>query len=131
MGFYSPRRVVQKLLLQESEIQKRQMKMSGRLKSFMTVLILILLAALLAGPPLAFATKLPTTCNIFHDKKEAKSGPCGHQATFTQDKFHSDEMGVSNSTDSGIIENEDVLPNNHLSFSSQSIIILESSPLRC
>jgi hypothetical protein len=107
------------------------MKMSGRLKTFMTVLTLILLAALLAGPPAAFATKLPTSCNIFHDKKEAKSGPCGHQATFTQEKSHFGEMVVSNSTDSGFIEKKDVLPNNHLSLSSQSIIILESSPLRC
>jgi hypothetical protein len=97
----------------------------------MTVLTLILLAALLAGPPAAFATKLPTSCNIFHDKKEAKSGPCGHQATFTQEKSHFGEMVVSNSTDSGFIEKKDVLPNNHLSLSSQSIIILESSPLRC
>ena len=105
--------------------------MSGSLKPYLTALILILLAALLAGPPAAFATKLPTSCNIFHDKKEAKSGPCGHQATFTQEKSHFGEMVVSNSTDSGIIENEDILPNNHLSFSSQSIIILESSPLRC
>jgi len=131
MGFYSHRRLVQKLLQQESEIQERQMKMSGRLKSFMTVLTLILLAALLAGPPAAFATKLPTSCNIFHEKKTAKSGPCGHQATFTEDKSHFGEMVVSNSTDSGIIENKDVLSNNHLSLSSQSIIILDSLPLRC
>jgi hypothetical protein len=107
------------------------MKMSLRLKSFMTVLALILLAALVTGPPAAFATKLPTTCNIFHDKKEAKSGPCGHQATFTQEKSHFGEMAVSNSADSGIIENKDVLLDNHVFLSSQSIIILESLPLRC
>jgi hypothetical protein len=107
------------------------MKMSSGLKSFMTGLVLILLAALLAGPPVAFATKLPTSCNIFHDKKAAKSGPCGHQATFTQEKSHFGEMVVSNSTDYGFIEKKDFLPNNHFSLSSQSIIILESSPLRC
>jgi hypothetical protein len=83
------------------------------------------------GPPAAFATKLPASCNIFHDKKEAKSGPCGHQATFTQEKSHFGEMVVSNNTDSGSIENKDVLLNNHVFLSSQSIIILESSPLRC
>jgi hypothetical protein len=94
-------------------------------------LILILLAALLAGPPIAFATKLPTACNIFHDKKAPKSGPCGHQATFTEDKSHFGEMVVSNSADSGIIENKDVLSNNHTSLSLQSIIFLESLPLRC
>jgi hypothetical protein len=107
------------------------MKMSGRLKSFMTVLILILLTALLAGPPVAFATKLPTACNIFHEKKTAKSGPCGHQATFTEDKSHFGEMVVSNSADSGIIENKDVLPNNHLPLIFQTISILDSLPLRC
>ncbi len=107
------------------------MKMSRHLKSFMTALILILLAALLAGPPAAFATKLPTSCNIFHEKKTAKSGPCGHQATFTQEKSHFGEMVVSNNADSGSIENKDVLLNNHVSLSSQSITILESLPLRC
>lgn len=105
--------------------------MSGSLKPYLTALILILLAALLAGPPAAFATKLPTSCNIFHDKKVAKSGPCGHQATFTEDKSHFGEMVVSNSTDSGIIENKDVLADNHFSLSFQSVIILDSLPLRC
>jgi len=107
------------------------MKTSASIKPCVTALILILLAALLAGPPTAFASKLPTACNIFHDKKAAKSGPCGHQATFTEEKAHFGEMVVSNSADSGIIENKDVLSNNHLSLSSQSIIILESLPLRC
>jgi hypothetical protein len=107
------------------------MKMSGRLKSFMTVLILILLAALLTGPPVSFAIKLPTSCNIFHDKKEAKSGPCGHQATFTQEKSHFGEVVVFNGQDSGILGHKDVLTHNLLSFSSQSFIILESLPLRC
>ncbi len=105
--------------------------MSGRFRSFMTVLTLILLAALLAGPPAAFATKLPTTCNIFNDKKESKSESCGHRATFTQEKSHLGEMVVSNSTDSGIIQNTDLFPNDLRSFSSQSTIILESLPLRC
>jgi hypothetical protein len=97
----------------------------------MTVLILILLTALLAGPPIAFATKLPTACNIFHEKKPAKSGPCGHQATFTEDKSHFSEMVVSNGADSGNLETKDFLPNDHLSHSFQSITILESLPLRC
>ena len=119
------------MLLQECEFQGRYMKMSGSLKPCMTVLILILLAALLAGPPVAFAAKLPTARNIFHEKKTAKSGPCGHQASFTQEKSHFGEMVVSISTGSVIIENKDVLPNNHLSLSSQSIIIREPLTLRC
>jgi len=105
--------------------------MSSSLKPYLTALILILLAALVMGPPAAFATKLPTSCNIFHDKKEAKSGPCGHQATFTEDKSHFGEMVVSDSADSGIIENKDFFPNDHLSHSFQSITILESLTLRC
>ena len=71
------------------------MKMSGSLKPYLTALILILLAALLAGPPVAFATKLPTACNIFHEKKAAKLGPCGHEVTFTEDKPYFGEMVVS------------------------------------
>ncbi|MBP1713349.1 MAG: hypothetical protein H6Q42_1552, partial [Deltaproteobacteria bacterium] len=128
---YFYQRMVQELLIQECEFQGRYMKLSGSLKPYLTVLILILLATLLAGPPVAFATKLPTACNIFHEKKAAKSGPCGHQATFTEDKSHFGEMVVSNGADSGNIETKDFLPNNHLSLSFQSITILESLPLRC
>jgi hypothetical protein len=107
------------------------MKMSGSLKPYLTALILILLAALLAGPPVAFATKLPTACNIFQEKKAAKMGACGHQVTFTKDKPYFDETAVSNDTDSGSLEIVFVLQNSQLSIFFPSVIIPNQAPLRC
>ena len=105
--------------------------MSGSLKPYLTALIIILLAALLAGPPAAFATKLPTSCNIFHDKKAAKSGPCGHQATFTKDKFQFGEMEFPAGADSGNEEGRTVL-NNHLFPPLRSFAgAVDLIPLRC
>jgi len=107
------------------------MKMSGFLKPYLTALILILLAALLAGPPVAFATKLPTACNIFHEKKTAKMGACGHQVAFTKDKPYFDETAVSNDTGSGSLEIVFVLQNSQLSIFFPSVIIPNQAPLRC
>jgi hypothetical protein len=123
--------MVQKLLSHGCEFQKRYMKMSGSLKPYLTALILILLAALLAGPPLAFATKLPTACNIFQEKKAAKLGPCGHDVTFTKDKPFFGETAISNETDSGSLETVFVFQNSQLSFFFPSVITLDSVPLRC
>jgi len=105
--------------------------MSGSLKPYLTALILILLAALLAGPPAAFATKLPTACNIFQEKKAAKLGPCGHDITFTKDKPFLGETAVSNDIDSGSLKIVFVLQNSQPSFFFPSVIILDSVPLRC
>ena len=102
--------------------------MSGSLKPY---LILILLAALLAGPPVALATKLPTACNIFHEKKAAKMGACGHQVTFTKDKPYFGETALSNDRDSGSLEIVFALQNTQLSFFFPSVIPLDSVPLRC
>jgi len=119
------------LLLQKCEFQKRYMKMSGFLKPYLTALILILLAALLVGPPVAFATKLPTACNMFQEKKAAKLGPCGHDVTFTKDKPYLAETGISSETDSGSLETIFVFQNSQLSFFFPSVITLDSVPLRC
>ena len=105
--------------------------MSGSSKPYLTALILILLAALLAGPPLAFATKLPTSCNIFQEKKPAKMGACGHQVTFTKDKLYLGQTAISNETDPGSLEAAFVLQNSQLSFFFPSVIVLNSVPLRC
>ena len=105
--------------------------MSGRFKPYSLIVLGMLLAAFLLNPPVAFATKLPTACNIFQEKKAAKLGTCGHQVTFTKDKFHWDEMALSNGTDSGRIETLVVFQNNHLSLSFPSVIFLNSIPLRC
>jgi len=107
------------------------MKMSGRLKSFMTALTLILLAALLAGPPVAFATKLPTACNIFQEKKAAKLGTCGHQAMSAKDKLLSGEMEFPSGPESENIKAQ-VVHNNHL-FSPFIPFVgaADLTPLRC
>jgi len=105
--------------------------MSGRLNPNLTALILILLAALLAGPPVAFATRLPTSCNIFLEEKTAKLGACGHQVTFTKDKPYFGETALSNDTDSGSLEIVFVLQNSQLSIFFPSVIIPNQIPLRC
>jgi hypothetical protein len=107
------------------------MKMSDRVKPYLTALMLILLAALLAGPPMALATKLPTACNIFHEKKGAKLGPCGHDVTFTKDQPYFGETAISNEKDSGSLESAFVYQNSQLSFFFPPVIILDSVPLRC
>ena len=56
--------------------------MSGRFKPYLFILLGILLAAILLNAPVAFASKLPTACNIFNKTQIEKSGPCGHQALF-------------------------------------------------
>jgi hypothetical protein len=107
------------------------MKMSDRVKPYLTALILILLGTLLAGPPLALATQLPAACNIFHEKKGAKLGPCGHDVTFTKDKPYFGETAISNETDSGSLETAFVNQKSQLSFFFPPAIILDSVPLRC
>ena len=107
------------------------MKMSGSLKPYLTGFILILLVALLAGPPVAFASKLPKACNIFQEKKAAKLGPCGHDVTFSKDKPYCGETAASNDTESESLETAFVLQNSQLSFFFPSVIILNSVPLRC
>jgi hypothetical protein len=107
------------------------MKMSGSLKPYLTALILILLAALLAGPPVAFATKLPTACNIFQEKKAAKLWTCGHQATSAKDKLLSGEMEFPSGPDSGNIEAQ-VVHNNHLFSPNIPFVgVADLTPLRC
>jgi hypothetical protein len=107
------------------------MKMSDRVKPYLTALILILLAALLAGPPMALATKLPTACNVFHEKKGAKLGPCGHDVTFTKDQPYFGETAISNVTDSVSLETAFVYQTSQLSLFFPPVIILDSAPLRC
>ena len=59
-----------------------------RLRHHSFLIFLILLVALLLGPPLSIAKNLPTVCNIFDKGKAEKPGHCGHRALFSkiQDK---------------------------------------------
>ena len=76
--------------------------MSSRLKPYLFILLGILLAAILLNAPVAFATKLPTACNIFNKPQIEKSGPCGPQALFANDKPFGNEVFFSSSADFGI-----------------------------
>jgi len=104
--------------------------MSSRVKPYFIILCAILVAAFLLNSPIAFATKLPTACNIFNKTQIEKSGPCGFQATIS--KTQSLEEGV-------ILVSEAELEicsfigswNKHLSFLSPCAIISNSVPLRC
>ncbi len=99
-------------------------------KTYMIFLLTGLVIAFLVGPPVAFATRLPTACNIFQEKKAAKLGTCGPQVTFSKDKFHSGEMVFSTGTDSGSNETT-LVQNNNFSIFSRFVTIPNSAPLRC
>jgi hypothetical protein len=105
--------------------------MSGRFKPYLLILLGILMAAFLLNAPVAFATKLPTACNLFHEKEINKSGPCGHQALLANDKSFGIDVLFSSSADFGA---SDCLWF-HIGFSSLSgpsvNILKPAAPLRC
>ena len=105
--------------------------MSGRFKPYLFILLGILLAAILLNPPVAFATKLPTACNIFNKTQIDKSGPCGHQALFPKDKPFGNEVLFSSSADFGTSDCQLF----QINFSSLSVpfatIPKPAAPLRC
>ena len=104
--------------------------MSGRFKPYSLIVLGILLAAILLNPPVAFANKLPTVCNVFDKKQIIKSGPCGPQAMFS--KFQSLQDGLVLVPGEELqIDNFRVSQNNHFSFFWPSVIIPTSVPLRC
>ena len=104
--------------------------MSSRFKPYLFILLGILLTAILLNPPVAFATKLSTACNVFNKKQIIKSGPCGPQAMFS--KLQSLEEGVVLISGAELeIRNFLMSWTNHSSFFSLSVIIPNSVPLRC
>jgi hypothetical protein len=105
--------------------------MSLRLKPLLFIFTATLIVALILGPPVAFASKLPTACNIFHNKNGVKLGTCGHNVTFSKDKFDGPDMTSSNVIESGSIEIPLILQNNHPSFFLSPAVLLDSVPLRC
>ena len=105
-------------------------KMSSRFKTYLFILLGILLAAILLNAPVAFASKLPTACNVFNTKQIIKSGPCGPQAMFS--KFQSLQDGLVLVFGEELqIDNFRMSRNNHFSFFLQPVIIPNSVPLRC
>jgi hypothetical protein len=118
------------LQLSKVEFIRSKGKMSSRFKPYLFILLGILLVAILLNPPVAFASKLPTACNVFDKKQIIKSGPCGPQAMFS--KFQSLEDGVVLISGAELgIRNFLMSWTNHSSFFSLSVIIPNSVPLRC
>ena len=105
--------------------------MSGRLKPYSLIFLGMLLAAFFLNPPVAFATKLPTACNFFHEKEINKSGPCGHQALLANDKTFGNEVLFSSSADFGI--SDCLLFQNGFSFLFVPFVTISKPavPLRC
>jgi hypothetical protein len=91
----------------------------------------ILLAAILLNAPVAFATKLPTACNIFHEKEINKSGPCGHQALLANDKTFGNEVLFSSNAD--FSTSQCLLFQNGFSFLFVPFVTIANpaAPLRC
>jgi len=105
--------------------------MSGRFKPYLFILLGILLAAILLNAPVAFASKLPTACNIFNKTQIEKSGPCGHQTLSPNEKFCGNEVLFSSGVEFG---NGDCLLFQNI-FPPLSVPSVTSSksaaPLRC
>lgn len=105
--------------------------MLGRAKRYFIILCALLAAAFLLNPPVAFATKLPTACNVFGGKQTENSGPCGQRALLSSDKSDADEMLFSSETDFGT--GHDQFPAVlFFSLPSSSLVsLLSAVPLRC
>jgi len=106
--------------------------MSNRFRAYLFILLGILLAAILLNAPVAFASKLPTACNIFNKTQIEKSGPCGHPASFSNDKSFGNEILFSASSDLGVDDSLWFQNGFSSSFYSQSLnISIPIAPLRC
>jgi hypothetical protein len=104
--------------------------MSGRFKPYSLIVLGMLLAAFLLNPPVAFATKLPTACNVFNKKQIEKSGPCKHFVIFSKDKCYENGLALVSDMSPGITH-PGIVQNSHYSILLSPEIILSTSPLRC
>ncbi len=104
--------------------------MSGRFKPYLIIIVALLMAGIFLNVPVAFATKLPAVCNVFHPKPIIKSGPCGHQALLSKYQFLEDGEGLVSYGELRTA-NSRVPRNIHLSFFILSVIIPNPAPLRC
>ena len=106
--------------------------MPKRFKTYVLSILTAVVIALLMGPPLAFASKLPTICNIFYKNQMDKSRHCGQQSVFSKIQDKSFEFGavfVSN-TDLEIhhfLVPQTIYPTCFLSIGD----FFQSNPLRC
>ena len=106
--------------------------MSGRYKTHIFIVSVALMFVFLVGPPAAFASKLPTVCNIFSKKALDKAGPCGHRAMFSkiQDKSFDAQAVLFFNLD---FETSHflIIQSNPLSVSFPFGSNAQSNPLRC
>jgi hypothetical protein len=98
----------------------------------MLIILATLILALLLGPPLAFASKLPTVCNVFHKRPVYKGGPCGHRAMLSkiQDKsFEVEAVHFANISLASkyFTPTPSICPTCFLEIAD----LLQSNPLRC
>lgn len=106
--------------------------MSGRLKAYMLIILATLIVAFLLSPPLAFASKLPTTCNIFHKKTADKAGPCGHWVTFSKMQDKSFEVEAVHFANAGLLSNHfTAVPSSYAVRFLEIADLPRSNPLRC
>jgi hypothetical protein len=105
--------------------------MSARLKPFLFIFAATLIVALILGPPMAFASKLPKECNIFHNKKPVKLGTCGHNVTFSKDKFDAHDMASSDGLESGSDKIPLIVQSSHPPLFLSPALLSDFAPLRC
>lgn len=106
--------------------------MLKRFKTYVPIILTAVVIALLMGPPLAFASKLPTICNIFYKNQMDKSGHCGQQTVFSKIQDKSFELGAVLFSHV-IFETSHflIIQNNPSSFSFPFGSNAQSNPLRC
>ena len=104
--------------------------MSGHFRTYLFILLGIVLAAILLNAPVAFATKLPTACNVFDQKQIEKSGPCGHKALSSKLQHLQDGVVLVSGAqlENGVFM---ISQNNPFALLLPQVIISRSEPLRC
>jgi hypothetical protein len=106
--------------------------MTNLLKKLTFIMVTALLIAFLLGPPLSFASKLPTVCNIFHKKMTDKAGPCGHRAMFSKIQDNSFEAGAILFSNVGFETNRfTIAQDSHPAFALSIGNLSQTNPLRC
>jgi hypothetical protein len=106
--------------------------MLHRYRTHIFIISVALMIIFVVGPPAAFASRLPTVCNLFSQKTTEKAGPCGHRAIFSKIQDKSFEAGAV------LIPGVDfetshflIVQSNPLSVSFPFGSNPQSSPLRC
>jgi hypothetical protein len=111
---------------------KTEPKMSSRFKPYAFIILIPLLFTLLLGVPLSMASRLPTVCNIFHDKPVDKGGSCGHKAMFSKIQVTSFQIEAVHVASVDLaIGSFTPIPNNRSPLLASIADLPQSAPLRC